>query len=215
MSGAAQVKKTSQMARMWARIAPKLYWIVGLTIVIGVSYIYYNSYNKPVAGTLSCLGGLMTLYYFWIKMFVLYNPRKSWPPYQSTCPDFLTLIPPGSGYGGVSNFSTQEVFNSDNFKCVDFVGVSTNGRLKRADPDRDKLQMQLTDPAYFFPIQRNDFKGKKSALKLRQRLAEYGLSWEAMLKGGSVSIPDPIDNSHANDYDGEAYDPDEVVETYD
>ena len=188
MSDSINIKMAKASVAFWDYIKVRLYWIIGGTFFVVLSYILYNNMNKPVAGTLVFIGGFIALYFYYVKWFIVDSARRDWPPFQSTCPDFLTLVPPGSGYAG----------KSDEFKCVDFVGVSMNGRLKKASPDQ--LESQLKNPDYFFPVDIDSYAGKAGVKRLKQQLSDYGLSWEAMLKGGSISIPSPVSGDF-NEYD--------------
>ena len=177
MSGANDVKAAKASYNFWQGLKSNLFWIIGSAIIIMISYVYYNNMNKPTAGTLVFLGGFLALYYYYLKFFVVASDKKDWPPYQSTCPDFLTLVPPGSGYQG----------NQNDFLCVDFVGVSVNGGLKKSDPS--KIAAQINDPNYTFKVDMARYNGKDGIKNIKKDLSDKGLSWEAMLKGSSISVP--------------------------
>jgi len=181
MSAANEVRAGKASYAFWQNLKGKLFWIVGGALVFTVSYIYYNNMNKPTAGTLTFLGGFLALYYYYVKFFIVDANKKDWPPYQSTCPDFLTLIPPGSGYAG----------SPSDFLCVDFVGVSINGGLKKADPAN--IATQINDPSYVFKVNMDRYASKGGVKKLKKDLSDAGLSWEAMLKGSSISIPTVVE----------------------
>jgi len=191
MSSPGVLKAAKASADFWKKLKSNLFWIVGIAVIFIISYAYYNNMNKPTAGTLVFIGGFMALYYYWIKFFVVDASKKDWPPYQSTCPDFLTLVPPGSGYVG----------DSKDFLCVDFVGVSINGGLKKIKPE-ELNATTLQDPTKVFRVNMDRYSGKKGITNLKQDLSDYGLSWEAMLKGSSISVP----NAPVNDdeYDVES-----------
>ncbi len=95
-----------------------LYWGIGILIVLAISY-YLNASGRPVSSVLIFLGGLLILYYYWVKWFELMDP-SSWQVPKTICPDYLTLINPGDG-------KTQGA------QCADFIGVSANGMLTKAD----------------------------------------------------------------------------------
>lgn len=177
MSGAKDVKAKKASFNFWQGMKSNLFVIIGSAIIIMISYVYYNNMNKPTAGTLVFLGGFLALYYYYLKFFVVDSSRKDWPPYQSTCPDFLTLVPPGSGYLG----------SQDDFLCVDFVGVSINGGLKKSSPGN--IAQQINDPNYTFKVDMGRYSGKDGVKILKKDLSDKGLSWEAMLKGSSISVP--------------------------
>jgi hypothetical protein len=141
------------------QVAKYAYWIIGLAALMYVCYYLYNIMVRPVASILVFMGGILALYFYWVKWFVM-TEKVQWPPYQSICPDYLTpLAAPGTG---------GEV------KCLDFVGVSRNRRIKVADPRRSVEQAK--DTQYAFTIKPGEDKNS-----LRQRIQAYGLSWVSLL----------------------------------
>lgn len=139
-----------------------VYWILGLALIIGISYFFYNKLNKPIAGILFFLSGILALYFYYVKWFVIPEKRPVWPPYQTPCPDYLTLM---------NDVGTK--LPDGTYKCYDFVGVSRNGRLKRADPNMMKRQGDM--PEYYFPVSPNEDRES-----LKQRVISYGLSWNSL-----------------------------------
>lgn len=135
-----------------------VYWIVGVGALLFACHYLYNVMLRPVASVLVFMGGVLALYFYWVKWFVT-TEKAQWPPYQSICPDYLTPLAPGTG-GQV--------------KCMDFVGVSRNQRIKVADPKRSTEQSN--DAAYTFVVQPGEDKNS-----LRQRVQTYGLSWMSLL----------------------------------
>ena len=91
------------------------YWIIGLVIVFGVSNYLYNKMNKQIAALLVFMAGILALYYYYVKWFMV--NALSWPPVVSLCPDFLTAIGPDS---------------DGTVYCVDMTssGASSNGRFQ-------------------------------------------------------------------------------------
>jgi hypothetical protein len=87
------------------------YWIVGVLIVGGISYILFNRLNKQVAAVLVFLAGMLALYFYYVKWFVV--GMDVWPPFQGFCPDFLTPVAVNSPA-------------ADTIYCADMVGVSTS-----------------------------------------------------------------------------------------
>jgi hypothetical protein len=139
-------------------VAKYAYWIIGGGVLLYACYYLYNVMMRPVASVLIFMAGVLALYFYWVKWFTM-SDKGQWPPYQSICPDYLTPLAPGNG-GQV--------------KCLDFVGVSRNKRIKVADP-RSSTQ-QANDPQYTFAV--NPAESKES---LRQRVQTYGLSWVSLL----------------------------------
>ena len=156
------------------KVAKWVYWILGLLLVGVACYYIYNVMTRPVAGILVFMGGILALYFYYVKWFVIPEKRPDWPPYQTVCPDYLTPVSPGYDMSiGTNGKTVATPKQGGQFKCVDFVGVSRNGRLKRASPAN--LQSQITQGDYTFPVNPNE---KPQALKAR--LQSYGLTWVSM-----------------------------------
>ncbi len=149
------------------------YIILSILIVGGIAYILYNTMQRPIAGILFFMGGVLAAYFYYVKWFVIPAQRPDWPPYQTVCPDYLTPISPGYTISKSGGKDIAVPKDGGKFKCVDFVGVSRNGRLRRADPA--KLASQLNNPEYTFTID-----PKERPNMLRQRLQSFGLSWITM-----------------------------------
>ncbi len=137
--GEAQLTTTAKMTRFLKKVAKYVYWIVGLIVLVGGCYILYNKMEKPVAAVLLFLGGIQALYFYWVKWFIIPEVTPDWPPYTTPCPDFLTLVDPGDG-------------DTKPAKCMDFVGVSANGQIKRTNPEAAGVAMN--NPDYTLEIAR-------------------------------------------------------------
>jgi hypothetical protein len=175
---------TTAQARKWERTLNNIkyftFWTLSILIVGGFSYFYYSYLMRPVAGSLFFLGGAVIVYYYYIKWFLL-KPRDD-PDFKSgdqTCPDYLTLIPPGDLY--------QE--RDGGYFCVDFVGVSQNGRLMATSPKN--LARDIKKPTHRFKVTPSVDLNPPSGNKLRaqaafmQRVKNAGLSWNS-LSGSSI-----------------------------
>ena len=153
------------------------YVILGVALIFYISYFIYNVMQRPITGILFFMAGVLALYFYYVKWFIVPAvARASWPPTQTICPDYLTPITPG--YNTTTDASGRVVAapvdnNGNKFKCVDFVGVSKNGYLRRATPAA--LQQQIVDPRYYFEVD-----PKESPADLRLRLQSYGLSWVSL-----------------------------------
>ncbi len=181
---------TSQrMALAMMRIAKYVYWIVGLVIVVGGCYFLYNTLERPVAAVLVFLGGMLALYFYYVKWFVALVRNPAWPPYQTPCPDYLTLVSPG--FTGSGNNIKPKA--GEPYVCMDFVGVSTNGKLKKTsfeDVADEKMKANYTeddikkllieqkrnDPVYSFVVDPKD-----TQESLRAKTTAAGLSWISLL----------------------------------
>jgi hypothetical protein len=135
-----------------------VYWIVGFGLTLYLCY-YLNKNNNQIASILIFLGLVLALYYYYVKWFALPSKTQNWPPQITPCPDFLTLVDPGA-QSGIS-------------RCLDYVGVSSNGRIKKADPS--KATAQMSDSQYVFIVDRT----KKNA-DLCATAQSYGLTWSSI-----------------------------------
>ncbi len=158
------------MAATMMRVAKYVYWIVGLVVVVGGCYFLYNNLERPVAAVLVFLGGMLALYFYYVKWFVAAARNPAWPPYQTPCPDYLTLVSPG--FTGSGNNIKPKV--GEPYKCMDFVGVSTNGKLKKADVTL--IATQSNDSTYAFDVSPKDTQDS-----LRSKTEAAGLSWISLL----------------------------------
>jgi hypothetical protein len=169
-------------ARKWAKTLESIkrtaYWIVGGLIVFGISYYLYSVLNRPVAGALIFVGGAIILFYYWIKWFVIPPPPdQDFESGNQACPDYLSVVPADSGlYTPTSK--TQ-------YYCVDYVGVSRNGNLKKMAPE--KLSQLINDPTYRFSIDPAvDLVSKNGRSEFMRRLIAAGLSYNSI---GTGSLP--------------------------
>ena len=169
-------------AKKWARtiqdIQKKSYWVIGLLLLGFSAYFYYTSLNKPVAGVLWFIGGFLIVYYYWLKWFVLDRPYD--PDFftgSGACPDYLSVIPNNSGL--YMPTSTTQYF------CVDFVGVSRNGGIRKMN--RKNVATEIADPAYRFSVDPEvDFATPAAKAAFVRRLTLAGLSYNSV---GDSSLP--------------------------
>ena len=134
-----------------------VYWGLGLIASLGIGYVLYKL-NFQIAGVLTFLGCILALFYYYVKWFQLPSQTVTWPIYTTPCPDFLTVADPGTTTGIA--------------KCMDYVGVSSNGNLRKADQGNTSQQ---SNPKYYFPINKHD-----KNTDLCQSAATYGLTWSTI-----------------------------------
>jgi len=170
-------------AREWQKTMneykKKAYWVFGLLLVGLVAYFYYSFLHREVAGVLWFVGGFIILYYYWVKWFVIMPlvPDPDFNPSMLACPYYLSVIPNNSGLYTPSS-PTQ-------YFCVDYVGVSRNGGLKKTNPS--DIAQDINDPAYTFSIDPSvDFKDADARSAFLQRLQAAGLSYNSI---GDNSLP--------------------------
>jgi hypothetical protein len=175
-------------AKKWAAtlddIKKKAYWVVGALLVFGISYFYYSGLNRPVAGVLWFIGGGVILFYYWIKWFLSpVPPDPDFNPGTLACPDYLSVVPPGEFYRPTSK---------SQYYCVDYIGVSRNGKLKKMNPVQ--LKQKISDPNYRFSVDPAvDFKDSSGKMAFMKRLVAAGLSYNSV---GDSSLPTMGDNSN-------------------
>ena len=75
-----------------------VYWGLGLLASLGIGYVLYKL-NFQIASVLVFLGAVIALFYYYVKWFQLPSQNNTWPPYTTSCPDFLTLVDPGTSSG--------------------------------------------------------------------------------------------------------------------
>lgn len=144
-----------------------VYWILGLVIISALSYVMYTPLDRQVSATLFWILGFMMVYFYYIKWFVIGKNTKKSSDSLTSCPDYLTkYVKSGSADGTVAATSV----------CLDFVGVSRNGALKKCDKD---VATCLADPAYYItpPTGAN----AKKLSSYQDLAAQYGLLWTSVL----------------------------------
>jgi hypothetical protein len=100
------------------------YWILFTMAHLYICYWLFSN-RRALAGILWLVVGFILLFIMYAVFFPSGDPESKWPPYISSCPDYLTLIGPNA--------------------CVDYVGL--HSRLKTADPSNPPV---ITDSTYVF-----------------------------------------------------------------
>jgi hypothetical protein len=116
------------------KVLENVYWFVSAFLLGAGVYVTWKR-NKQIEAVLLTIIGLAAIFYYWIKFFKLPPSEANdvWPPFVSTCPDYLTLASP---------FSTGD----REAVCVDFIGVSlTPGSMAKSDPNH---MPKVSDPDY-------------------------------------------------------------------
>jgi len=181
---------TSQ-AKKWDATMKSLqrnaYLISAVLFTIGLSYFFYTSLNRPVAGVLWFIGGGLIFFYYWIKWFVTQPlPDPDFMTGTNACPDYLSVIPNNSGL--------YQPTSSTQYFCVDYVGVSRNGGLRKMDPT--KASQQISDPSYTFSVDPTvDFATPAGKAAFVKRLLKAGLSFNSV---GDNSLPTQGTNSNGS-----------------
>ncbi|NBT47141.1 MAG: hypothetical protein EBT07_04885 [Actinobacteria bacterium] len=146
-----------------------VYWIVGLLLLTAACYVLYEPLDRQIASVLVFLGGVIILYFYYVKWFIVALATPAWPPYQTLCPDYLTPMSPGYDTAG----GVLQAQSGASIRCVDFVGVSRNGMLKRVDPSN--VQQALLSDSTSFKVDPTE-----DPQTLKSRLQTYGLTWVSL-----------------------------------
>jgi len=103
------------LSKKTLRLLKWVYWIVALFCHLFLCYQLFTL-DRPIVGIVWLILGLVLL----LVMYVYYFPpagESSWPPYITTCPDYLTAVTQANG----------------SVLCLDYVGLNVPG-MKKSDP---------------------------------------------------------------------------------
>ena len=152
-----------------------LYIIFALIAGIG-GIMYFIKTSRNTSAIVYLIGAVSIFIVFGLKWFAgsgaLFGQSSvKWPPYINTCPDYLTFYPVKNGTTTVNT-------------CIDLIGVSKNGVLKKY-PKGDTTLVPKTNPAFFVVLPSTDV-SNPALLKRFCRLAiKNGLTWEGITNGES------------------------------
>jgi hypothetical protein len=145
-----------------------LYWVAGLALSGYASKALFDS-GRQVASVLVFLLSIGALAFYWARWLApSAGAAAPWPPYVTACPDFLTLVRVDVS-GGAAPSSV----------CVDYVGVSTNGGILKADAT---VPVASLAPSYTFPVRKRGSGETPAAYKSAMcgAAAAAGLSWSTL-----------------------------------
>lgn len=158
----ADVSADRKLAAALNKVAKYAYWILGLILISGISYVLYERLDRQITSVLFFLAGVILLYFYYVKWFVIPEQKPAWSPYATPCPDYLTVTSNNANIPG------------EPYKCYDFVGVSRrpDGLKKSSAHTFDTTQ---NDPRYYFNVDPREDKES-----LQQRVLAQGLSWNSL-----------------------------------
>jgi hypothetical protein len=153
-------------------------FVTPLLLGIGV-YVVYKQ-GKQIEAILLAIIGCLAIFYYWIKFFRLPPSEANdvWPPFVSTCPDYLTLVSP---------FST----NANEAVCIDFVGVSLKPTImKKSDPNK---MPRAGDPEFEAHVFRltgisDDPRTPDKTVAMCEQVKQRGLTWAHVCDDKSGSM---------------------------
>lgn len=128
-----------------------LYWVVLTAVHLYMCYLLFSS-DRAVAGVLWLIFGFVLIYIMYFVYFPAGDPGSSWPPYVTTCPDYLTSV--------------------SKTACMDFVGLNTS-HVKKADPNHMPVPSDATYSQYVF-------NPTGSLADKTNRAQQYGLTWDGL-----------------------------------
>jgi len=148
------------------RILEQIYWFVGAFLLgIGIYLIWKK--NKQVEAVLLTIIGAAALFYYWIKWFKIKSKGAMWPPYISSCPDYLTLV------SGDATGDSKPV-------CMDFVGVTRQPNVfRKADPSQIPQASDSDYQSYIFTMPTRTAEQDNAAYNsvVCLNVQSKGLSW--------------------------------------
>jgi hypothetical protein len=128
-----------------------LYWVILVFAHLWLCYKLFTT-DHAITGVLWLILGFILIYIMYFFYFPPGDPGSSWPPYISTCPDYLTSVNPSV--------------------CMDFVGLNSP-HLKQADPAHMPQPSDANYSQYVF-----DPRGSKA--DKTHKAQQYGLTWDGL-----------------------------------
>ena len=139
-------------------------------ILLGIGcYLLYKQ-GKQIESVLILLIGWSAIFYYWIKYFKIpsMTAQTQWPPFVSTCPDYLTLVSPN-------------VTGATTATCMDFVGISMKpSAMFKADPNNIPTVSDPNFHYYSFVVETPSSTGNDATQVLADNCAAVkarGLTW--------------------------------------
>lgn len=142
-------------------------WALVLYVIVSFLGVFFGTSklnNQGIgAAVIYAIGSTAIFVFFGYRWFS--NPSSGitqWPPKINTCPDYLTFVPPATGATG-------------NGKCLDFLGVSSNGGLQKSTG--------ATDAG--FPYSVKDLTGASPTTlqTICNACKTAGITWEGVFDG--------------------------------
>jgi len=137
-------------------------------VLLGIlCYVLYKQ-GKQIEAILILIIGWAAIFYYWVKYFKLpsLDSQTPWPPYVTTCPDYLTLVSP-------------LVTNDSKAVCMDFVGISKEPTLMmQADPNNIPTKTSTNYDKYVFIPESTSSTDSSDAVKATcLNVTHRGLTW--------------------------------------
>lgn len=148
------------------KLLERIYLFVApILVALGVYMVYKQ--GKQIEAVLLALVGFAAVFYYWIKFFKLPPSEANdvWPPFVSTCPDYLTLV---------------KSPDDDESYCMDFVGVSLKPALmKKTDPSAIPTSMDPDFESFVFRVKglAENASGADKTRELCDNIRRRGLTW--------------------------------------
>jgi hypothetical protein len=168
-----------------------LYIVAAIIVISGGSMSMFRS-GRMAAAILFIAGAIGVFTYYGIRWFgsdksVFSQAPVPWPPTINTCPDYLIY------------YKRQKTPGQFEDTCIDKIGVSKNGNLKKIPDDGD---INDGNDEYFFSLATKSTATKDRLRELCRRCIQKGLTWEGICNGESCSVPDAGGDSGGDDSKG-------------
>lgn len=120
------------LSKKTLRLLKWMYWIVGIFAHL---YICYNLFvlDRPITGVVWLILGLVLIFVMYLYYFPPDDSGSSWPPYVTTCPDYLTAVTQTDGVT----------------VCMDYVGLN-NPNIRTTDPRHPPMPSEPNYSQYIF-----------------------------------------------------------------
>ena len=147
----------------------EIIFIIAAILVGAGGAAYFATSGQYIAGLIFLVLAIVTFVVFGMRWFgpqgQFANQTQTWPPALNTCPDYLTFFNrPGTAAGTPT--------------CIDVIGVSRNGALKKFP--EDGAANPPTDDGFYFALKSGESRGDLCA-----RIEQAGLTWEGIYDGES------------------------------
>jgi hypothetical protein len=157
------------------KLAAYVLFTVGVGL-LGVMWFFRS--QRAIGAIIYLILSILIFVFFGLRLFADSTTNSTmWPPVINTCPDYLT------SYERVKGTGQKEL------TCIDLIGVSSNGALKKWDAAVHFTSPPTDDSYYFNPVASTTAGGDSVARQLCNRSLEAGLTWEGICDGENCYEP--------------------------
>jgi hypothetical protein len=143
------------LSKKTLRLLKWMYWIVAICAHLYVCYTLFVL-DRPITGVVWLILGLVLIFVMYLYYFPPGDSGSSWPPYITSCPDYLTSVTQPNG-------ATL---------CMDYVGLN-NPRIAKTNPSNPPRSSDSNYATYTF-----DPSG--TASQKSNNAQARGLTWQGL-----------------------------------